>query len=65
MPKTVTVQFQAWYYHDMEVPENWKPTKANLDALKAQAFQDADFQDGGASWEATAVEVDGDSIDLD
>ena len=65
MPKTVTVQFQAWYYHDMEVPENWEPTKANLDALRAQAFHDADLQNCEVSWDATSVEVDGESIDLD
>ena len=62
--KTITVQFQAWYYTDVEVPENWEPTKDNIEALRTEAFYKADFQDGGASWEATAGIMDDESFDM-
>ena len=47
----IEVTFQGTYIVDVEVPDGWKPTPENLNALRVQARAQADFSDGGAYWD--------------
>ena len=63
--KEVTVYFQGSYSLGVEVPENWTPTPENVKALGEQAWKQADFQDGGASWDLSSGELDNESFEME
>ena len=63
--KEVTVWYTGTWCATLEVPADWEPSKENIQCLIDENEDAFDFQDGGADWFASSLELDGESIEVE
>lgn len=64
--KIVTVGYTGTWTTSLEVPDDWELTHETAIELIANNEQDFDFQDGGADWNPTFLDIeDGPELTLE